>query len=364
MYKALIQILSFQIMIIQLLLKSKDDLALEIIELRQQLMTFKAKKVKPKNITDVTRSVLVALKACWSKWKECLVIVKPETVIDWEKRRFKKYWTKLSNKNKKLGRPSIKQEIKELIKRMATENLNWGAPRILSELYKLGYTKKQVSQRTVSRYLKKIRPNDPDKTKKKRQLWRTFLLNHREQIMAMDFFTIPTISFKILYVYFIIDHARRRIIYVNVTENPTSEWVKQQLKQAFPFDEQPKYLIFDRDSIFKGVRQFIKGILDIKPKITGYQCPWQNGVAERYVLSARKEMLNHMLIFNESQVRDLMRKYVEYYNNERCHLSVGRDSPNGRKILRKPTESAKVVSFPRLGGLHHVYMWDELDKAA
>jgi len=195
-------LLIFQFKIIQILFKSKDNLILEIIELRQQLAAYQAKKEKPENITDLTRSLLVALKRAWPKWMEALIIVKPETVIYWQQKRYKKYWTEKSAKKNKSGRPSIKLEIRELIKMMALENLSWGSPRIYSELLKLGYTKIQVSQRTVSRYLKKIRPDDPDNTRKKRQLWKTFLKNHREYIMAMDFFTVPTVSFKILYIYF------------------------------------------------------------------------------------------------------------------------------------------------------------------
>jgi len=243
---------------------------------------------------------------------------------------------------------------------MALENLSWGSPRIYYELLKLGYTKIQVSQRTVSRYLKKIRPDDPENTRKKRQQWKTFLKNHREYIMAMDFFIIPTISFKILYVYFIIDHARRKIVHFNVTEHPTADWVILQLKNAFPFESSPKYLIFDWDSIFSArVKQFIKD-MGTKPKVTGYKCPWQNGVAERYVLSVRNDMLNQMVIFNEEQLQDFMQQYVEYYNNERCHLSVDRDSPNGREIQNKPFGFAKIISYPRIGGLHHIYKWDKV----
>jgi len=242
---------------------------------------------------------------------------------------------------------------------MASENLRWGAPRIYSELLKLGYTKKQVSQRTVSRYLKKVRIDDPGNTKKKRQQWKTFLKNHREYIMAMDFFTVSTISFKILYVYFIIDHARRKIVHFNVTEHPTAGWVIQQLKDSFPFESAPKYLIFDRDSIFSSrVKRFIKN-MGTRPKVTGYKCPWQNGVAERYVLSVREDALNRMVIFNEEQLQDLMKQYVKYYNNERCHLSVGRDSPTGREIQNKPFGAARAISIPRIGGLHHVYKWDK-----
>ncbi len=242
---------------------------------------------------------------------------------------------------------------------MATENFIWGAPRIYSELLKLGYTEKQVSQRTISRYLKKIRPDNPDKTKDKRQQWKVFLKNHREYIMGMDFFTVPTISFKILYVFSIIDHARKKIVHFNVTEHPAAEWVVQQLRNAFPFDSAPKYLIFDRDSIFSGrVKQLIKD-MGVKPKVINYKCPWQNGVAERFVLSVRNDMLNQIIIFNEDQLRDFMNQYFKYYNKERCHLAVSRDSPNGREIQNKPFKSARIISFPRIGGLHHMYKWDK-----
>ena len=264
--------LIFQFVIIRILFKSKDDLVLETIELRQQLAAYQANKENPRSITDLTRALLIALKTTWPKWMNALLIVKPETVVYWQQIRFKKYWAAKSALKNKPGRPSIKLEICELITRIASENLSWGAPRIYSELLMLCYTKKQVSQRTVSRYLKKIRVDDPDNIKKRRQQWKIFLKNHREYIMAMDFFTVPTISFKIIYVYFIIDHARRKIVHVNVTEHPTAEWVIQQLKDAFPFESAPKYLIFDRDSIFSTrVRQFITD-MGTRPKVTGYKC--------------------------------------------------------------------------------------------
>jgi putative transposase len=177
--------------------------------------------------------------------------------------------------------------------------------------------------------------------------------------MVMDFFTVSNINFKILYVYFIIDRARRKIVHFNVTEHPTADWVTLQLKNAFPFESSPKYLIFDRDSIFSArVKQFIKN-MGTRPKMTGYKCPWQNGVAENYVLSVRNDMLNQMVIFKKEQLQDFMKQYVEYYNNERCHLSVGRDSPTGREIQNKPFRSVKIISLPRIGGLHHIYKWDK-----
>ena len=277
-------------------------------------------------------------------------------MITWQKRRFKKHWAKLSSKNnKKPGRKPIRKEIQDLITQMVIEN-NWGAPKILSELIKLGYD--DVSQSTVSRYTRKIKANDPDK-RKKQQSWKTFLKNHHNVIAAMDFFVIPTVNFKTLYVFFIIDHKKRKIVLFNVTENPISKWVKIQLRDAFSFDSIPKYLIFDRDKIFSSeVKQFIKD-MGIKPKIISYQAHWQNGIAERYVLSIRNEILNHVIIFNSNHLCRLIREYLEYYTNDRNHLALNRDSPNGREVQKRPSESAKVIALPRLGGLQHKYEWRE-----
>ena len=259
MYKIFIGLLIFQLKILQKLFKSKNNLILENIELRQQLAIYNHKKDKTKIITDLTRLFLVALKESWGKWKYALLVVKPETVIHWQKRRFKKYWTQKTNIHRKPpGRPKISLELRLLIKQMVIDNYNWGAQKIFSEILKLGYTETQLSPRTVSRYIKKIRSKDP-RTLKKQQQWKTFLENHRHSILAMDFFTIPTVSFKILYVFFIIDHARRKIVHFNITEHPTSQWVKQQFREAIPCDTKKKYLIFDRDKIFSlEIRTFIK----------------------------------------------------------------------------------------------------------
>jgi transposase InsO family protein len=187
----------------------------------------------------------------------------------------------------------------------------------------LGYD--NVKQRTVSRYLRKFRSNHP--AKKKQQLWRTFLNNHRDVISAIDFFVVPNVRFGMLYVFFIIDHARREIVHVNVTQHPTENWVKQQLREAFPFDSVP------------------------------HHAPWQNGVAERWLLSARTELLNHVIIFSEEHLIRLLKEYLQYYHYDRCHLSLDRNTPMGRHVESKPSQSSKVTSLPRLGGLHHKYEW-------
>ena len=236
---------------------------MENLTLRQQLTTFQRSKTKPK-IKNIDRFFWIALKHSRNKWTSCLIIVKPETIIDWQKRRFKKHWTQISTKNKKPGRRRITKEIRNLIFRMAGEN-RWGAPRIFSELLMLGF--KDVSEASVSRYFRKYRSLHPDK--KKQQSWMTFLKNHRDVISAMDFFIVPTINFNILFVFFIIDHKRRKIRHFNITSQPSALWVIQQLRDAFPFDQISKYLIMDRDKIFSSrVKGFLERQLGVKSKVT------------------------------------------------------------------------------------------------
>jgi transposase InsO family protein len=172
----------------------------------------------------------------------------------------------------------------------------------------------------------------------------------------MDFFVVPTVGFHLLYVWFIIDHGRRRIIHFNVTTNPTANWVVQQLREAFPDDSAPRYFIFDNDTIFSDeVSKSIRA-LGITPKRTAFRSPWQNGTAERWVGSCKREIIDHVIVFNEDHLRQLLHDYVSYYNTERLH-TVLRDSPNGRRIEARPSADAKVVGLPRVGGLHHRYAW-------
>jgi len=173
----------------------------------------------------------------------------------------------------------------------------------------------------------------------------------------MDFFVVPTVNFRIFYVFFVIEHARRKIVHLNVTAHPTAQWVKQQLREAFSFESVPKYLIFDRDKIFcHQVKEFIKS-MGTKPKIISYHASWQNGVAERWILSVRTDLLNHVIIFSEEHLRRLLKEYVQYYNYDRCHLNLDRNTPMGRHVQKKLSESSKLHSLPRLGGLHHRYEW-------
>ena len=249
------------------------------------------------------------------------------------------------------GRPKITEEIRALILRLAEENPGWGAPRIHGEIQKLGFV---VSERSVARYLRRIhRRGDPSKR------WLAFLQNHREVIVAFDFFTVPTVTFKLLYCFFVIEHGRRKILHFNVTRFPTAEWVIQQLREAFPEAGPYRYAIFDRDSKFDAeLTAFLKAT-GLKPKRTSIQAPWQNGIAERWVGSCRREILDHVIALNEQHLRRLIRDYVSYYHQDRIHDSLEKDTPHRRPVEQKPCANATLISIPRLGGLHHRYSWRE-----
>jgi transposase InsO family protein len=226
---------------------------------------------------------------------------------------------------------------------------NWGAPRIHGELMMLGF---DISERTVSRYMPR-RPVEPDQVKR----WIAFLHNHKDVIAAMDFFTVPTATLRVLYGFFIIEHGRRGVLHFNATFNPTAAWVAQQIREAFPYDTAPQYLIFDRDSIFSAaVVKFVKAI-GTKPRRIAYRSPWQNPVAERWIGSCRREMLEHVLVFDERHLIQLMQLYIDYYQEDRCHLGLDKDAPATRSLTPRPSSTAKVVALPRVGGLHHRYEW-------
>ena len=328
--------------------RSQGDLALENLALRQQLAIFKQKHPRPR-ISCFNRGFWVLLRRIWSKWNNTLIIVKPETVVKWHRQGFKLYWNAISRRGKRRGRPRVSSEVQELICRIARENTSWGAPRIHGELLKLGF---EVSERTISRYMPRREPDEDKVTK-----WKAFLKNHMDGIAAMDFFTVPTVLFRQLYGFFIISHARRKIIHFAATFHPTAEWVAQQLRNAFPYDTAPKYLIFDRDSIFGGLVLKTVRSFDIKPVRTSYRSPWQNGIAERWVGSCRQELLDHVIVFGELHLYRLCKDYVSYYNEDRCHYSLCKDAPEHRPVQKRPEGKTKVISQPRVGGLHHRYEW-------
>lgn len=332
--------------VIRVFLRSRTDTALEVLALRQQVAVLKRKRPRP-TLNSLDRFFWTTLRRFWSRWTDVLVIVKPETVVGWHRTGFRRYWRWRSRPRG--GRPKITEELRELIRRLAAENPGWGAPKIHGELQKLGLV---VAERTVARYLRRVqRRGDPGKR------WLAFLQNHREVIVAFDFFTVSTVTFQLLYCFFVIAHGRRKILHFNVTRHPTAEWVLQQLREAFPEAAPYRYVILDRDSKFDAdVIKFLKAT-GLKPKRTSVQAPWQNGLAERWVGSCRREILDHVIALNEQHLRRLIRDYVNYYHDDRIHDSLGKDTPNRRPVERKPSPNAVVVSCARLGGLHHRYWW-------
>jgi putative transposase len=331
--------------------RSRLAASLEVLALRQQVAVLKRKRPRPL-LNDLDRFFWTTLRSLWPGWSEVLVIVKPETVIGWHRTGFRLYWRWLSRRRR--GRPRASDEIRALIRRMAAENPGWGSPRIHGELLKLGL---EVSERTVARYLRRMQPRlrrgDPAKR------WLAFLANHREAIVAFDFFTVPTLTFQLLYCFFVIEQGRRKLLHFNVTRHPTSDWVVQQLREAFPEAGPYRYVIFDRDSKFDAE---VIGFLEatgLKVKRTSVQSPWQNGMAERWVGSCRREILDHVIALNERHLQRLIRDYVNYHHDDRIHDSLHKDTPNRRSVEDKPSPASTIISIPRLGGLHHRYSWRE-----
>jgi putative transposase len=189
------------------------------------------------------------------------------------------------------------------------------------------------------------------------QRWLIFLRNHRDVIAAMDFFVVPTLTFRLIYRWFVIGHGRRRILHFDLTANPSAAWVIQQLREAFPFGTAPRHVIFDRDSIFSAhVVSMVKS-LGIDPTRIGCRCPWQNGVAERWIGSVRRELLDDVVVLGERHLRRLLAEYVAYYHDDRTHLGLGKATPAARPVQPRPRAQARVVGLPRIGGLHHRYEW-------
>jgi putative transposase len=325
------------------LLRTRRALLCENLVLRQQLVVLKRRRPRP-HLALLDKAFWVAVRQLWPNWKQALVVVTPETVVRWHRAGFRLYWKLISKVRRPIGRRPTPKEVRELIFRMVRENPTWGAPRVHGELLMLGF---DLSERTVSRWMKRA-PRDPESAKR----WLTFLRNHREAIAAMDFFAVPTITFGMIYCFFVISHGRRHILHCNVTKHPTSLWVVQQLREAFPFGSAPRFLIFDRDGKYGLEVPAAVRSLNMRPVRTSFESPWQNGVAERWVESCRRDLLDHIIAVNERHLKRLLSEYVRYYHEDRTHLGLRKETPENRI----PSQGiGRVVSSARLGGLHHRY---------
>ena len=324
-----------------LLCSGHGAVALENVALHQQLSVLR-RSVRHPQLRTRDRLFWVLLAKAWPDWRTALIVVQPDTVVRWHRQWLRRRWAQRSTRTPP-GRPSTTAAIRTLVGQMTEANPLWGAPRIHGELGKLGIA---VSERTVSRLLRRRR-RPPSQT------WRTFLTNHVASLVSMDFFTVPTLTGRVLFVLVLLSHHRRRIVHLAVTEHPTAAWTAQQIIEAFPNDTAPRWLLRDRDAIYGDVfRRRVAG-MGITELITSPSSPWQNPYAERLIGSLRRECLDHVIVLCERHLRRLLTKYLAYYHGARTHLALEKDAPMTRRV-QTPTEGP-VVEFPEVGGLHHRY---------
>jgi transposase InsO family protein len=322
------------------LFRSRSALEAEVLALRQQIIVLRRGRSGRPRFSAADRWVLGWICRLFPKARDALAIVRPETVLRWHRAGFRSYWRWKSRR--RLGRPNIPAEIRQLIQEMSIANPLWGAPRIHGELLMLGI---DVGQTSVAKYMARRR-GPPS------QGWKTFLRNHADGIAAMDLFVVPTASFRLLYGLLIMDHSRRRILWLGVTAHPTAEWIANQLTHACGWQPTPIHLIRDRDACYGNV--FIRRLrtLGIRDHPTSPRSPWQNGYAERLIGSIRRECLDHVVVFGERHLRHLLLSYMDYYNAVRTHLSLSKDAPT----LRSVQSVGRIYERSILGGLHHQYV--------
>src|SRR5664279_4388274 len=335
----MIGLLRFALAVLGSPFRSKLRLEAENAVLRHQLIVLRRKLQGRVRLTNNDRWFFIQLYRWFPSILQVLTIIRPETLVRWHRAGFRCYWRW---KSRPLGgRPQIETKLRALIRRMSMENPLWGAPRIHGELLKLGF---EVAQSSVAKYM--VKRHGPP-----RQEWRTFLRNHAPDIAAMDLLVIPTIGFDLLYAFVIVRLNRRDLVWINVTRNPTAEWVACQITEAFPRDGAPGYMIRDRDRIYGAVVTRRLRAMAIRDKPTAPASPWQNGFAERLIGSIRRECLDHIVVFGEAHLRRILRSYACYYNDIRTHRSLDKDAPVSRPVQRTGIISSHAI----LGGLHHHY---------
>jgi hypothetical protein len=320
--------------------KSKCQLEAENVALRHQVVVLRRRVRGRVQLTNFDRLFLVQLYRWFPSILKALAIVQPEAVIRWHRAGFRRYWRWKSRARG--GRPAIEADLRALIRQMSIDNPLWGAPRIHGELLKLGL---EVAQSTVAKYMIK-RWGPPS------QGWRTFLQNHAPDIAAMDLFVVPTVNFSLLYAFVIVRLDRRALVWINVTYNPTAEWIARQLTEAFPWEGTPRHLLRDNDRVYGDVAQRRIRAMGIRDKPFAPRSPWQNCFAERLIGSIRRECLDHLVVLGEAQLRRILRSYADYYNKIRTHRSLGKDAPCFRPVHRIGNLASNAI----LGGLHHHYV--------
>ncbi len=309
----------------------RRNLVLENLALRHQLVVLN-RKVKAPTLRNSDRLFWAILSSIWSRWAKALVLVQPQTVVRWHQAGFRLFW-RLRSRHR-LGRTPKDRELIDLIRRMWQSNPTWGSPRIRAELAKLGL---QVSAATIRKYRPKGERGPPS------QSWRSFLANHTQQLIAVDFFTVPTVTFRILFVFVVLAHDRRKVLHFAVTKAPSAAWAGQQIVNAFPFETPPKYLLRDRDGTYG--EEFTKRVtaLGLEEKPIAPRALWQNPYVERLIGTIRRECLDHVIVIGERHLQDVLKDYFEYYHHSRPHRSLTQDSPVPRPVQTQ--EQGRVIEF-------------------
>jgi len=338
----MIRLIQFLLTLLTTSVRSRLSLQAENAALRNQLSLYRTSGKRPR-IRPADRLLWCLLAKLWADWRAALYVVQSRTVTAWQKKRFRDYWCLLSQ-SRRVGRAQISPELRKLISRMWEANPTWGSPKIVAELAMLGI---DVAKSTVEKY-RPTRAGSPSPT------WRTFLEQHVRDLVSIDFFIVPTATFRVLFVFLVLAHDRRRIVHFNVTEHPTAQWTAQQIVEAFPFDTAPSYLIRDGDGIYgERVTRRIES-LGIDEVITAPASPWQNAYVERVIGTLRREIFDHVIVLNERHLKRLMSSYLDYYHPWRTHQSLNSDAPDGRPV--RATEPCNVVELPAVHGPHHVYL--------
>jgi putative transposase len=342
------------------LCRSKRDLLVENALLRQQLIVLRRQINRPQ-LTNTDRALLVLLANGLQTWKSAMFIVQPDTLLRWHREGFRLFWRRKSGASSR--EPKLPADTVELIRQMAVENRLWGAERIRGELLKLDI---RVCKRTVQKYMRQAHRPRPTE-RKWNQNWSTFLGNHAHQVWACDFLPVYDLFFRPLFLFFIIELGTRRVVHFGVTKHPTDAWVAQQLREATPFGQVPRFLIRDNDRKFGEGFNRVAASSSIEVLGTPYKAPKANAFCERFLGSVRRECLDHIVILSEKHLHRVVKEYVKYFNAARPHQGIGQaipiipiredvqlQKPGGRQPP-SPEASGKVVSLPVLGGLHHDY---------
>ncbi len=338
--------------------RSHTQLAAENLFLRKQLALYVERQAKPCRVDDATRVALVVLSRL-IEWRHLLIVVKPDTLIRWHRKGFQLFWR---CKSRPRGRPRLPADLQRLIADMATANRTWGEERIASELLlKLGI---RVSPRTVRRYMP---TSGAPRTGARSQLWSTFVRNHAHAILACDFFVSVTATFRVVYVFVVLDVGTRQIVHWNATEHPTAEWTAQQFRMVVSGDEPHRLVIHDHDSIYSDSVDRTITAMGLRVLKTPVRSPQANAFCERVIGTIRRECLDWMIPLSERHLRRVLQQWVQHYNRGRPHESLGPGIPdpshdwcapasNGHRI----PEGHRILANAILGGLHHEYRLERI----